>query len=302
MTESLIDVHWTGWDGSSWPLRGGDLHRNVWLTDAGVDGLLEPELEIFTRTSALLDGQVVTGWKAKERPILLPVDISSPESALDWYALQSAFNRTMRADRPGKLTVTDPFGLQRTIAARRDGQPGGALAVDPTVDMALYRVYGLVADDPWWLGPEVFIEFLDASNAPRDFFAGPGRKGPPFYLGSGLTSGGVTIDNPGDVDVWPIWEFWGPFEGFTITIDGARIASETAVDVGRRLSIDTRPGEKAAWLDRGPGTPRVNVTDTLTSAKFSRVADGGSVPAVVVLDGTGTAGVRFQPRYFSAVA
>lgn len=297
----MIDVLWTGWDQSAWSLRNPPMDRNVWLTDAGVEGLLEPDLEVFTRTSALLDGQTVTGWKAKPREILLPIDISSPTSGTDWYALQLAFNKTMRVDRPGMLTVTDPYGLQRTIQARWDGKKGPALSVDPTHDMGLYRVYGLVGDGSWWLGPEVYIEFLDASNAPRDFYAGPGRKGPPFYLGTGLTTGGVTIDNPGDVDVWPIWEFTGPFEGFEITLDGSRIVSTTSVDVGYRLSVDTRPGQKAAWLDRGPGTPRVNVTDTLDQAKFARISDGDSVPATVILDGTGKAGVRFQPRYFNAV-
>lgn len=296
----MIGVQWTGWDGSEWDLRNGP---GIYLTDAGVSGLLELEAEIFTRTSSLIDGQEVTGWKANPREIVLPIDISSEVSAEDWYSRQTAFNRTLRPDRNGTLTITDPIGAQRTIQAHLDGSVGGSLPVDPTLDMGLTTVVNLIADDPWYKGPAVVQPFLDASNVPRQFYGGEAVKkaGPPFYLGTGIVTGDTTIENVGDYDFWPIWILHGPFDGLFIDVTGQQIISARTVDADQRLEIDTRQGEKVAWLyDETDGT-RINATDYLTTADFARVVDGAQVPVTIRLTGTGTAAVAFQPRYFRAV-
>lgn len=298
----MIGAQWTGWDGSEWDLRNGP---HLFLTDAGVTGLLHLESDVFTRTSSVIDGQVVTGWTAKAREVVLPIDISSDVSAEDWFSRQMAFNRTIRPDRYGTLTVTDPIGNQRRIKLRADGSAGGALGIDPTIDMGLTTVYNMVADDPWYHGPTVIQPFLDASDVARSFYDGPGpdHAGPPFYLGTGQATGATTITNVGDYDQWPIWRFRGPINSILINVLGQRIVSSTPIPDGVRFEIDTRQGEKVAWLydQDDDNAARTNVTDYLTTADFARIPDGANVPATVLINGTGTAEVEFEPRYFRAL-
>lgn len=290
----MIEVKWEGADGRVWDLTRGP---NVNLTQAGVAGLGMLAAETFVRTSATLDGQVVTGWKAKPRDIFLPIDVFSVRSELEWFSLQTALNRSFRPDRPGTLHVTDPLGNVRHIAARRVADGDQALEVDPTVDMALETGFTLVADDPWYLGPLVEHEFTDAAGARRGFYPGPGETG--FYLAPATFTGAATVRNPGDVDAWPIWVLQGPVSEFRIEVGGRVIAGRFDIPSGATLRIDTRPQRKSAMLTSAAGLV-TNVSPQLGQVQFARIPDGEAVPVSVVIAGTGRALVQLHPRYFMA--
>lgn len=290
----MIGVQWRGWDGSLWDLQRGP----AVLTNAGVAGLRMLAGDVFTRVSSTVDGQKVTGWRAKARDIFLPIDVSA-DSELAWAVLQEQLDRTFRPDREGTLIVTGPLGGVREVNARLEPDGGDALDNDPSADWGLETGYTLVADDPWYLGPEVVKVFENANTAPRDFYAGPGRMGPPFYLAPAVFTGADTLSNPGDVDVWPFWEIVGPVDSYRIDLGGRVIASDTPVPAGSILTIDTRPTEKIARLTDSNGTSS-NATPTLELVQFARIPDGAEVPVNVTISGEGRARVRFRPRYFRA--
>lgn len=290
----MIGVHWRGWDGALWDLRRGPY---AYLTDAGLAGLRNPAIDVFTRTSAVLDGQVVTGWKVKPRDVFLPIDVWHPAGEVEWYGIQTALDRTFRPDRPGTLTITDPLGNIHEISLRLGGDAGDDLASDPTTDAGLTTGYALVADDPWYLGPVVEHVFKDAAGPRRGFFPTPGNPG--FYLAPGTFTGADTISNPGDVDAWPVWTLEGPLDEFRIEVGGRVLSSRLQIPAGATLTIDTRPQRKIASLREADGTA-TNVTPELELAQFARIPDGADVPVNVAIAGTGTALARFRPRYFRA--
>jgi hypothetical protein len=299
--------------GVKWLSPGGDLlelrdNPNIRLTNDGLAGLRQGPTEAFTRSAAGSDGDLFQGWRALARSILLPIDVHStldgPIGALDYYALQTRVDRAFRPDRNGTLYVTAPDGSTRQLDARLAGDEGDELAIDPTVDAGLTTVYSLISDLGYWFGPWTWRRLVEANAGVRSFYDADGdgnQRGPDFYQSDDYFTGRATLTNPGDVDAWPIWEFNGPHEGIDIVVQGRLIRRTRPLAAGHQLTIDTRDRQKVAWLRRGgEGTPLENVTGTFDSFQLARIPDGDEVPVNVIVHGTGSARVGFQPRYFRA--
>jgi hypothetical protein len=275
---------------------------NIVALDTGIHGLRHGPVETFTRSSASLSGQLRTGYRALPRDITLPIDVHSEAGPLDWLAKQRRADRLFRVHRESTLYVTAPGGGTRHIVVRRDDDEGDSLDRDPTLEDALTTVYELVADGGWFHGERVLVEFDEADDSPRDFYD-PDRTGvsagPAFIMTEDVFTGKASVTNPGDVEAWGVWEFDGPHTALRVTVDGQVIARTRELAVGHTLIVDTRDGEKVAWLRRGPdGTPLENVTDTFTSLQFASIEEGDTADVRVAVTGSGAARVWLEPRYF----
>lgn len=289
----MIGVKWEGPDGSLWDLRDGS--SGVQISQGGVLGLRHAPSEVFTRQSSFVDGQQITGWKLKPRPLELALDIHGL-SEQEWFVRDRALSRAFRADRPGRLTITDPFGGRRTIAARLDDSDDDGLDDDPTSVFASTITMPLIADDPWYYGQPLRHAFEDASPD-RNFYPASGF-GPPFYLTPATFTGSDTLDNPGDAPAWGVLELTGPATGFRTSIGGRVISGFVdgyTLPAGRTITIDTDPRRSVARLDDGS-----NVTRYLTSTQFAAVPDGSSVPVETIVYGSGTMELTLTPRYLRA--
>ena len=300
----MIGVKWVGWDGSEWDLRTGA----VKMTKAGMTGLGHLTFESYFRETALTDGQRQTGWRALPRTVLLPVMIGQTATEDEWIALDSAWWKTMRPDKPGKLIVTAPDGTSRSLSLRFEDDGNMAFDHDPTQDRLSVAVLNMTADDPWWIGP-AFTRSFSGGTEPLDFFGGPAHEGPPFYIGGASTLGDAVLINPGDVDSWPTYYIDGPATTFSLLLNGAPISSSTAVLVDTQLRIETAPNRQVAYLVSGGfvdddgvrhGT-EVNVTrSALAQVQFAPIPSETEVDLEIALTGTGRITLSGVPRFFRA--
>jgi hypothetical protein len=291
----MIGIVWESPTGEVWDLREGPARIGA----AGISGLLRIPAETFVRTSAVVDGQRVTGWKANARPIIFPVDISS-DSELTMLATDRAFRSSLRPDREGVLTVQAPDGRSRSIAARLSPDAEDpTLEGDPLDELGYVILADLIADQPWWLGGVVEKNFTDVAPPSYGFF-GPTGAGPSFYLAPANFRGSATISNPGDVDAWPLWEVLGPATAFRFTIGGQTISGSIDVSPDQRLAIDTDPERSSIRLYEADGSYAVVPYHQLDSIRFARIPDGSDRPVEVLVSGGGSARVSFRPKYFGA--
>lgn len=289
----MIGVKWEGPDGSVWDLRDGS--RGVQIAQGGVLGLRHAPTEVFKRESTFVDGQQMTGWKLKPRPLELPLDVHGLTEE-EWFVRDRALSRAFRVDRPGRLTITDPFGGSRTITARLDGTDDDAMDDDPSAVLGSTVVMSLIADDPWYYGQPVPYTFKDAS--PDRGFYPPNGFGPPFYLAPATFTGADTLENVGDAPAWGLLELQGPATGFRVVIGNRLISGFTPgfeLEAGQTLTLDTHPRRSSARLEDG-----TNVTRYLTSTQFAAVPDGSSVPIEVIVYGDGEMALTLTPRYLRA--
>lgn len=286
-----ILLEWLGADGSTWNLRDGAVR----LAASGTGGLGFPKLTTFTRQSSVLDGQVVTGWRAEPREFPLPLKLGYPGwSALAWRDIQAAWWASCRPDKSGTLRVTRWDGGQRTLPCRLVADDY-VMDYDPD-DMGLEDLpLSLVADVPWWLGSAVGAQFGTGAGGN---FLGPGGLGPPFTIALASSTGSQVVSNPGDLDAWPTWTLTGPLSSFTLNVAGQVVQSGALLTLaaGQSLTISTDPGVGQTAI-REDGS---NVTRYLSSYGFAPIPAGGSTAVTVATVGTGSASLSLVPRYFRA--
>lgn len=153
----------------------------------------------------------------------------------------------------GKIRVQSPAGDQREIRCRyAAGLEMNESLGDNTGLRAQKAAVVFRAHDPYWMDVNDTIVTLTVGETPKFFPIFPMR----------LTSSEIftesSIDNPGDVEAWPVWTLQGP--GSTIVLrnltTGKKLelsASGGLTLTGREsLIIDTRPGKKT--LVRSDGT------------------------------------------------
>lgn len=284
----MIGISWLGTDGSVWDLRGGPVR----ITPGGMAGLAMPVLEDQTKATAMQDGQLLTGWRIKPRPVWLPFKFAGSAN-IDVEGVQRAFWRSMAIGETGRLTVTDSLGATRSIGLRFQDDGGLAYRLDPSV---LTDAFGIsfVADQPWWEGVPVVRSYsLGQSLTPLGFFGDTGGA-TPFNITRSQGSTTATINNPGDDTAWIKWEIQGPATAVRLGVDGHYVGGPIAVSLGALLSIESDPRRQLAYLDA------VKVTRQLTEIDFAPVPKGASVPLSIDITGTGVVTATIVPRYARA--
>ena len=287
-----IDATWTDPDGQVWQLSNTS-DEVGYFTTAGIAGWGANPIEIITDPLAR-GGEEVRSIRAHPRRITWPLHIYGDthlEFLTRYRNLLGAFTRTTHRRAPGILRVARPDGVQ---AAREiecyyeDGFGGeageGWLSASP--------VLTLMCPDGYWRSTAPIVHRY--AYTPGRLFLHPYPS-----LSSSRVLGDMLIDNPGDIEAWPVWEITGPATaitatnpqaggGFTLTYPLA--AGETVVITTNRPTV------------RGPGG--INLAGALSwpGAMLWPLLAGRNQVTVQVAgadDGTSVT-LTFQPRFEGA--
>jgi hypothetical protein len=283
----VTTFQWTDVNDVVWDLDGG-----LVALRPGVMGLGLPGTDQYLRSSAALDGQRLVGSRTRARRVFWPVSIRGTDEA-EWLATSRAFFAGLSTDKTGTFEVTANDGQVRTIALRLQSQDEQEF--DDAPGLFPFEVVGidLVADDPFWRGPEVSKTFQTAEDSVPFFETGPTHV---FNLMSSSTTASATVTNSGEVDSWPLWTVTGPATEFSIGVDGSVISGVIIVPDGQYLLIDTDPTVQVARLHDGASSAVVPFS-SFTSIVFARIPQGESVPLEIVLKGSGSVNISFEPGF-----
>lgn len=146
-----------------------------------------------------------------------------------WRQLARAFTDTLRRG-PGVLEFQRPDGSRRQIDVIYEGgfDVAGQPASGITWDTAVLNLW---CEDPYWYDPSPLVVHREHSVG-EDYLT-------PFpSVSSGQVLGATTVNNPGDVVVWPTWTITGP----------ASLVTFTHADSGDEFVFDPTPVHGGALL------------------------------------------------------
>lgn len=289
----ITAMGWEAWDGSSWDLLSGD--DGIALSRGGVRGLAMPPIKRYTRSSPGVNGTAYRGHRVDERDVFWPLHVLSDKGSEEWFQKDREFWRTLQPDKTGLWTITQPSGEYRTLRCRYISDGGMTFSEDPALrGWALYGI-DLVAEQPFWEGLPISRSFSPSTNS--DFYNGASMA-TPFNISSSSDTATASINNPGDVAVYPIWKVAGPISSATLGVGGSSISIPFALTAGQWVQIDTNPDQLVA-VDQG-GADR---TRDLGSSTFGSIEPGANIPLTISLTGGSTATVvtaDITPKYYRA--
>lgn len=216
--------------GTAWPLTDPDGPQFA-LAD-GIAGIGAAAYEL-TKDAHPRGGSRLRHVQPLERIITLPLLVQGAdhmEFITRWRALARAFTRTLR-EGPGVLEFARPDGSRRQIDCVYEGgfDTSGAAYSGITSDTMAVSLY---CEDPYWVDPVPQVVHREYDGAADDFFV------PYPSISSGQVLGSTTVENPGDVDVWPIWNISGPAAGITFThADSGEAFTLTPSAIGQSLTV-----------------------------------------------------------------
>lgn len=282
--------------GTRWPMT--DITADWFTLADGVSGLGAAPYTL-TSDPHPRGGARLRHVQPQPRTIVWPVLVKGSNHTVftaNWRALARAFTRTLH-EGPGALEVARPDGTVRQIAVYySEGWDGrGQTATGITWDSAVVTLW---CEDPYWVDTEPAVVHRE-NGVGEDFFV------PYPMVSSSQVLGATTVDNPGDVDVWPTWVVTGPASAITFTREdtgdaftldmtatahGALLAAET-------VTISTDPPRVRSGTDENL-IDGLNWPDAVLWSLPPR-----PTPVTFHLDGaeTGSAvDLTFHPRYETA--
>jgi hypothetical protein len=284
---SFAAMTWTAPNGDMWDLKGAPWSPSGVVLQRGARGLGMPPSDRFTTKSPAIAGSRSRGYRTDEREVIWPLKVFQDGGSTEWMRYDRAFWSTMAPDRTGVWTVTHPDGQTRSLTLRFVNDGNDTAPVDPMlVGWALYGIT-LVAEQPYWEGTPLVRSWK--ASAPVSFF---GAGAPSFYISSGSTFSTATIDNPGDVEMWPQWVLSGPITSAAVGVNGHIVQYAVAIPDGQYRIIDTRP-DHLTIVDQA-GADRLA---DLGQAEFAPVPAGASVPLDISVVGAGTVTMIANPLY-----
>lgn len=282
--------------GTRWPMT--DLSADWYTLAEGVSGLGAAPY-VLTSDDHPRGGARLRHVQPQPRTIVWPLFVKGADHTVftaNWRALARAFTRTLR-DGPGTLEVARPDGSVRTIAvhysAGYDGR--GQVATGITWDSAVLTLW---CEDPYWVD-------VQAVSVHRETGTQVDYLDPFPSVSSSQVLGATTVDNPGDVDVWPQWVITGPATAITFTRE----------DTDDTFTLDMEDTVHGALLDGETVTvstdpPRVrsdsdeNLVNGLNWPEAVLWAlPPGETPVTFQLDGAAAGSavdLLFHPRYETA--
>lgn len=282
----------------TWTPDGGDpidlldpAADGVMLVQDGVRGLGMPPVQRYTSSSAAVHGSRWRGHRVDERDVFWPIFVWSDQGTDAWLARDTAWWRSMRPDVLGWWEVATSAAVRR-LRCRWVDDGDHSFSADPS--RRGWDLYGvkLVAEDPWWHGPTVQVEWAQQSGVTL-------LPGPPFDISSANSMGSATMRNPGDVPAWPIWSIPGPSSSATVGIAGKQIQVPFAVAAGETLVVDTRPQAMTAMLHTAAGAV-VNKTGLLGPSVFAPIPAGGAADLTLTSAGGGPVQAALDPLFYRA--
>lgn len=296
------EIALTNFSGSKWP--------GIFMMP-GATGLDAPPYELHADDSPNLDGGIFRDARAVAREIMIPVYLHG----IDRRTVKALKKQLVSSLNPKKgfcvLKFIEGDNVPRYLKCYYKGGMEGSEVEDQSG--FTWKKYGiqLTAYDPWFYGDDVQVaQWLFGGGEPflsegPDGEAGTGDDLPffPLRLNAGLVSGSqVQLDNPGDIEAWPVWELTGPIKSFRFTSPSGESFGISA-DAGgadivpgeTTLTIDTRPGFKSLKDNTGKNYwPELD-----DNPQLWQIPEGLSTCTVDIVSGSPSAKVRltFQPKY-----
>ncbi|WP_249401673.1 phage tail domain-containing protein [Streptomyces sp. YIM 121038] len=304
---SRTQVTITGRGGEGWELPLTASGSSAWpqaIMLPGATGLDAPPFGLFSDDSPGLDGSIFRSARASAREVMIPVYLHGIDRPTINALKRRLFKELNPKAGPCVLRFTEGDNSTRLLTAYYKGGMEGA---EGDSSGFTWSKYGLtfVAMDPWYYDErEISKRFLFGEGDP---LLSPTKPFFPMRIADGVLGDGYYfVDNPGDIEAWPIWRLKGPIKSFKLSTESApgevsaikATAPADGSDIvpsGRTLTIDTRPGRKTVADDRG-----VNYWAKLdTNPTFWPLESGGNAPQLSVVTGSGKASVtlNFTPRY-----
>ncbi|MVO87426.1 phage tail family protein [Streptomyces sp. p1417] len=297
---TYVSIRGANGEGEEIPLTG--FSCGAWpaiILQPGATGLDLPPYQLYMDDSPNLDGSIVRGARAAARPILLPVFVYG----IDRKTVRAFKRKLGNALNPRRGYCVLTFMEQDGVARRLRCYYAGGMEGNESVGNAGFTwiSYGiqLTAADPYFYG-DTEVGATWTFGASRAFLHNPFF---PVQLSKGTPAQNIiTVENPGDIEAWPLWTITGPVRSLKFTgPDGTtwelpEPSTETDVlAAGRTLTVDCRPGAKTLKDDRGrnyfhllsPNPSLWSVPPGESTVKTNLVAGSG----------TPTVGLRLHPRY-----
>lgn len=268
----------------------------------GVTGRFMPPIEFEEDRIPGMHGAQVRNVRAGVREFTLPLWIgsdpitgahfSSPaELRLGMRHLVSLMNPVWG---PGTIKVQSPAGDTRMIRCYY----AGGLEMDESLGdntgwtaqqaAVLFRAY-----DPFWTdGTQTVVEYTTGEQPA--FF--------PIFPVS-LTSSEIffsgNVENFGDIEAWPVWEFISPGTGILVRnmTTGKKLELNVSLSPGESITVDTRPGLKSVMKNDG-----TNLFNSLTNgSSFWPLVKGNNQIQVEMTGALDTSRVRlsYEARYLA---
>jgi hypothetical protein len=293
-----MEMTWTGWDGTQWTVS--DRSQGVVIL-AGVRGLNMPPTRRFLSRSGALHGTRSRGWTTDEREVFWPVKVFHKGGSTAWLQHERAFFNTMHPGKAGTWKVTQSGGgSSRSLDIKFKDDGGKEFETVPAVTGWQYYDLYLVAEQPFWRGTPV--TGIWSVSPPKNFQnTDPVDNSRVFWISSGSTLANANINNPGDVQAWPVYTVVGP--STSATVGGVTVPFE--VPAGKALRIDTAPGPLSQtalfgdWVDGAV----INTTDRtreLGTIDFAPIQPGTGKALTLSMVGSGEIRAELTPLYFRA--
>lgn len=288
MSELVI---WVDAAGAETALNGVANRDVMW----GRQGAFMPTWQLVEERVPLQPGARLRSVTAAARELALPVVLREASET----ALRTAVRAFLRTFNPlrgdGRLRVTAPDASERELVCRyiRGLEGNEQIDVHGLVWVKLVLVFR--ASDPYWYARNTVVDSYTAAASTGLFFPLP-----PLRLSSASVFADATVDNPGDVEAWPVWTVTGPGSGLVLRnlSTGESLSLSTALGSGESVAIDTRPGVKT--VTKSDGT---NLFGDLSATSALWALQSGTNSLRVELSGvTSASGVvlSYTPRYLGA--
>lgn len=289
-----LSVVWEGVDGSTWDLS--DWTSGIALLLEGFEGLHFPPVDADVLTADGVHGQIVTGIRILPRSVGFRIGVFA-DNADDWAALDQQFWASWHPLRRGRLTISSKRG-SRSIRLRLNPSDGYSYRRDPNMWGAAVYQLDAIADRPLWAGDQVVTSWSTVEVQP---FLDPSGS-PPFWVTPRNLVDSAELTNPGDVDVWPIWQVTA--DGGPITLSISAAGGTTLVPPlasGQTILIDTDPisgGADRGVLVDGVLTSPVAIDTQLGVYQPRRVPAGATIPVGLALTGPGRVSAALTPLHW----
>jgi hypothetical protein len=286
MTAISYEFQWVDTNGGITDLT----QANGYTILAGVYGLDAPPVELFTESSTEGDGSLLVKRRTGLRRVDLPMYVNTGST------IRTAISHLADVFRgPGMLRVSDDGETYRNL---RNVYYETGLEGDEAKDRSMPKawrkaVVSLQALDPWW--------YADAEGRSLAFGDASGFSASAIDFDADLPfDGGDTtvIAVPGHADAFPVWTLQGPFDTFSLNVDGVGSFELAAAQAdATTITVDTRPGS------RGPSLDGAAIDwSLLTGASRLPTLPAGNVSVTVSSSGTDSGSalsVEFEPRWLT---
>lgn len=191
---------------------------------------------------------------------------------------------------PARLVATYPNGERVYTEVHYSGGINPVYGSDADTEGQEFCriILTLVAPRPYWTEETAVTYAVAAPVSGRNLLPALVK----LRVSSSQALGSVTVENPGDVEAWPVWTITGPGSSFTLSLGDLELSYPTAIAVGEVITVDTVT-KKVTSSVHG------NVFANLAPApKFFPIPAGASEVEAEVIGATSAAVVTmyFNPR------